>query len=73
MTTTTVTKRTIAPWFMSNSFGADYGTYTCGQCSTTFYHSPSTVYRGDEVIHDCVCGHCANRVLNQDHGSNYYE
>lgn len=73
MEAATIERRFIEPWFNSQSLGADYGTYTCEICSREFYHSPSTVEKKDEVLHNCICGNCANKILAQDHGSTYFE
>ena len=66
-------KRTFSPHFMSDSLGADYGEFDCEICHNTFYHSPSTIYQGETELHDCVCGHCTNKIIKQDHGSTPFQ
>lgn len=53
-------------WFLSNSFGADYGSFNCENCSREFYHSPATIKKGKQLVHECVCGYCCNRITATD-------
>nr|WP_321357204.1 hypothetical protein [uncultured Draconibacterium sp.] len=63
----------IALYFLSESLRADYGTYTCSRCGSTFYHSPCNIYRGAKKEYECCCGHCANRILmNNGQEAIYY-
>lgn len=47
-------------WFLQESLNADYGSFTCQSCHTTFYHSPRNVYQGAKQLYNCVCGNCAD-------------
>lgn len=68
-----LTKHKYSPWFMSNSLGADYGSYTCSKCSRLFYHSPSTITRANKEIYHCCCGYCTNEIISRDWGKDPYE
>lgn len=59
-------------WFMSESFGADYGEYKCDKCGRTFFHSPATIRLAGKVLYDCCCGHCTNDIMFRDWGKEIY-
>jgi hypothetical protein len=63
-----LTKRRYSVWFMQRSLSADYGTFTCDKCGSTFYHSPSIITKAREELYHCACGHCTNDIINQDWG-----
>ena len=52
--------------FMSESLGADYGTYHCERCKSKFHHSPSTLFRGPIKIHEITCGNCVNSLFTRN-------
>ncbi|KAB2913951.1 MAG: hypothetical protein F9K23_15900 [Bacteroidetes bacterium] len=66
-------KHTYSPWFYSNSFSADYGTYTCDSCQRTFHHSPSTIKLAGKVVYNCACGSCTNSIIYRDWRRNPYQ
>lgn len=68
MVHTATKKRTFSPHFMSKSMGADYGTFDCDKCHNEFYHSPSTIYLGEVLEYEHICGHCCNALIYPDHG-----
>lgn len=68
-----LTTRYFAPWFMSNSLGADYGEYVCDNCNRTFYHSPSTITKAGKKIISCCCGYCTNQIIKADHGNEPFD
>lgn len=53
-------------WFMQASFSADYGTFECSRCHATFYHSPSEIRKGKDILHKCACGYCTNSLTGQN-------
>jgi hypothetical protein len=53
-------------WYMQNSLAADYGSFTCDQCSRNFYHSPATIYCRQQVKYACCCGYCTNEIIYKD-------
>jgi hypothetical protein len=53
----------ISLWFFQERFNADYGTFKCDKCKSTFYHSPSEVRLGTKIEYSCCCGHCVNNML----------
>lgn len=59
-------KHTYGMWFFSQSFNADYGSYRCGVCYRTFYHSPSTIKKAGKVVYGCACGYCTNEIIGAD-------
>lgn len=59
-------KHRYSPWFYSNSFGADYGTYSCDACKRNFHHSPSTITLAGKVVYNCACGNCTNSIIYRD-------
>ena len=63
----------VGMWFYSTSFGADYGTFNCHSCGRQFYHSPATLYRGKEKLHECTCGHCVNQTLRNNRQDLVYQ
>lgn len=60
-------------WFFSNSFNADYGTFTCSKCGMRFHHSPARIYLAEKVIYECCCGYCTNSLIGTDNGKYPYE
>lgn len=50
-------------WYMQNSLEADYGSFTCDKCGSSFYHSPSTIYYHHVVKYHCCCGYCTNEII----------
>ena len=65
-------RHTYGMWFMSNSLTADYGTFECGQCGRTFYHSPSEIYKDGKTVYECCCGYCTNNIIFTDWHSKPY-
>lgn len=70
--TATQEKRKYAKWFFSDSLGADYGSFVCDICHSTFYHSPAEIHQGETKLHNCVCGICTNTIIFQDHNTTVY-
>jgi len=58
--------RNYSPWFFSDSFRADYGSFTCDKCKSTFHHSPSTITQGVKTLYECCCGYCTNSIIRSD-------
>lgn len=52
--------------FMQTSLSADYGTFYCDRCKSKFYHSPSDVYYGAELLYTNCCGNCVNKLLSRN-------
>lgn len=50
--------------FMQESFHADYGTFKCNRCQSTFHHSPADMYLGAKKEHEGICGTCVNSILS---------
>ena len=59
------TKATYETMFYSTSLNADYGQFVCSKCGRTFYHSPSKIYRGKNLIISHICGYCTNQYFDK--------
>lgn len=58
--------------FFQNRLNADYGTFRCNKCGSTFHHSPSTVYLGAEMQYLDCCGHCVNSIMRRNQQEEIY-
>lgn len=58
----------IRVWFLQTSLSADYGSFVCNKCGSTFYHSPTEVKLGKSVKYTCICGDCVNSIVTRDGG-----
>lgn len=52
--------------FDYTSLSADFGQFTCSNCGSIFYHSPSSIFKGSKMITPNACGHCVNQYLKRD-------
>lgn len=67
-----LTRHKYGLWFLGSSLGADYGTFYCDKCGSTFYHSPSEITLAGKVVYKCCCGNCTNSIINRDWGKEPY-